>query len=88
MNGAVPARANDLSQSLSVILICLVDLHLKGSARMPGIKTDNFESEIAELMNKPRRHRSSLDPYKDIVSRVPKHGAVDLIRNRGALTPP
>src|SRR5437660_1634016 len=60
VNGPVPASANDLSQSLCVILIRLIDLHLETSARMPGIEANDFEPEIAEFMHKPRRHRSSL----------------------------
>src|ERR1700756_2103146 len=31
VNGPVPASADDLSQSLRVVLICLVDLHLKAA---------------------------------------------------------
>ena len=61
-----------MAGSMPLLLIC-IDLHLKGSTRVPGIKTDNFKSEIAELMYEPRRHRSCLDPYTHIVSRMPPH---------------
>jgi hypothetical protein len=88
MNRPVPAGANDLSQSLRVVLIRLIDLHLEGGARMPGIETNDFEPEIAEFMHEPRRHRSGLDPYSNIISRMPMHHTADLFWNRGALTPP
>jgi hypothetical protein len=55
---------------------------------MPGVETNDFESEIAEFMHKPRRHRSCLNPYADILARVPPYRSVDLFWNRGALTPP
>jgi len=53
VNGPVPSRANDLSQSLRIVLIRLIDLHLKGSACMPGVETNDFEPEIAEFMHQP-----------------------------------
>jgi hypothetical protein len=62
VNGSVPSRANDLSQSLRVVLIRLIDLHLKGSACMPGVETNDFEPEIAVFMHQPWRHRSGLWP--------------------------
>jgi hypothetical protein len=82
VNGPVPASANDLSQSLRVILIRLVDLHLKGGSCMPGIETNDFEPEIAEFMHQPWRHRSGLNPYADIISRMPQHHIADLFWNR------
>ena len=88
VNGPVPASANDLSQSLRVVLIRLVDLHLEGAARMPGIETNDFEPEIAEFMHQPWRHRSGLDPYAGLVPRMPTDQNGDLFWNRGALTPP
>jgi hypothetical protein len=88
VNGPVPASANDLSQSLRVVLIRLVDLHLEGAARMPGIETNDFEPEIAEFMHQPWRHRSGLDPYAGLVPRMPADQNGDLFWNRGALTPP
>ena len=66
VNGPIPASANDLSQSLRVVLIRLVDLHLEGGACVPGIETNDFEPEIAEFMHQPWRHRSGLDPYVDV----------------------
>ncbi len=62
-----PPSANDLSQSLRVVLIRLVGLHLEGGARMPGIETNDLEPEIAEFMHQPWRHRSGLDPYTGVI---------------------
>ena len=50
MNGPLPASANDLSQSLCVVLIRRVDPHLEGGMRMPAIDTNDFEPEIAEFI--------------------------------------
>jgi hypothetical protein len=49
VNRSIPAGANDLGQSLGVILIILVDLHLERGARMPRIEANHFEAEIAQL---------------------------------------
>jgi hypothetical protein len=88
VNGPVPASADDLSQSLRAVLICLVDLHLKGGSCMPGIETYDFEPKIAEFMHQPWRHRSGLDSYADVISRMPQHHIADLFRDRGTLAPP
>jgi hypothetical protein len=88
MNRPVPPGANDLSQALRVVLIRLVDLHLEGGARMPGIETNDFEPEIAEFMRQPRRHRSSFDPYASVISCIPTHHSIDLFWNGRALAPP
>jgi hypothetical protein len=88
VNGPVPARANDLSQSLGVVLIRLVDLHLKGGTRMPSIETNDFEPEIAEFMHQPWRHRSGLDPYAGVIPRMPADQNADLFWICGALAPP
>src|SRR5580700_4140735 len=85
VNGPVPASANNLSQSLRVVLIRLVDLHLQGGTRMPGIETNDFEPEFAEFMHQPWRHRSGLDPYAGLVPRMQADQNGDLFWNRGAL---
>jgi hypothetical protein len=66
----------------------LVDLHLEGGACVPGIQTNDFEPEIAEFMHEPWRHRSGLDPYSSVTSRMPADQNADLFWNRGALAPP
>jgi hypothetical protein len=71
-----------------VVLIRLVDLHLKGGSCMPGIETYDFEPKIAEFMHQPWRHRSGLDSYADVISRMLQHHIADLFWNRGALAPP
>jgi hypothetical protein len=81
VNGPVPAGANDLSQSLRVVLVRLIDLHLEGGSRMPGVETNNVKAEIAEFMYEPRRHRSSFDPYASVISRISTHQNVDLFWN-------
>jgi hypothetical protein len=88
VNGPMPTGANDLSQSLRVVLICLIDLHLKSGTRMPGVKTHNFEAEIAEFMNEPWRHCSSFDSYAGVVSCMSTHHSIDLFRNGRALATP
>jgi hypothetical protein len=85
MNRTVPPSANDLGQSLRVVLIGFIDLHLEGSACVPGVETNDFEPEIAEFMHEPWCHRSSLDPYASVISRMPADQNADLFWNRGAL---
>jgi hypothetical protein len=55
---------------------------------MPGVETKDFESEIAKPMRQPWRHRSSLDPYADVISHMPTHYTMDLFWNCEALVPP
>jgi hypothetical protein len=88
VNGPVPSRANDLSQSLRIVLIRLIDLHLKGSACMPGVETNDFEPEIAEFMHQPWGHRSGLDPYAGVAPRMPADQSIDLFWIWEALAPP
>ncbi|MDQ6702695.1 MAG: hypothetical protein M3Z96_06130 [Pseudomonadota bacterium] len=88
MNGPIPTGANDLSQALRVVLIRLIDLHFKSGTRMPGVKTHNFEAEIAEFMHEPWRHRSSFDPYASVISCIPTHHSINLFWNGRALAPP
>jgi hypothetical protein len=71
MNRPVPPGANNLSQSLRVVVIGLVDLHLESGARMPGVETNDFEPEIAKLVHEPWRHRSGLDLNAGVISRMP-----------------
>jgi hypothetical protein len=78
MNRTVPPSANDLGQFLRVVLIGFIDLHLKGSACVPGVETNDFEPEIAEFMHEPWCHRSGLDPYASVISRMPADQNADL----------
>jgi hypothetical protein len=50
VNGPIPTSANDLSQSLRVVLVRLVDLHLASGARMPGVKTNPEREGQARAM--------------------------------------
>jgi hypothetical protein len=83
INRTVPPGANDLSQSLRIVLISLVDLHLEG-----GACGNDFGPEIAQFMHQPWRHRSGLDPYAGVISRMPADQNAHLFWNRGALAPP
>ena len=64
MNRSVPPSTDDLSQSFRVILIGFVDLHLEGSACVPGVETNDFQAKIAEfarsLCERPLPHADSL----------------------------
>jgi hypothetical protein len=88
VNGPEPAGANDLSQSLRVVLIRLIDLHLEGGAGVPSVETNDFKSESAEFMHEPWRHRASLDPNAEVIARMSTHHSGDLFRRGGALAPP
>ena len=70
MNRPVPSRSNDLRQSLSVVLISLIDLHLKGGACMSCIETNDFAFQITEFMHEPRRIERIATEY-----RLPKEEA-------------
>jgi hypothetical protein len=48
VNGPVPASANDLSQSLRVVLIRLVDLHLEGG--VPSREWLEFEGGVISAL--------------------------------------
>jgi len=87
-NGPAPAGANDLSQSLGVVLIRLIYLHLEGGADVPSVETNDFKSESAEFMHKPWRHRASLDPNAGVIPRMSTHRCGNLFRRRGALATP
>jgi hypothetical protein len=50
VNRPEPAGSDDLSQSLRVVLIRLIDLHLEGGAGVPSVETNDFKSESAEFM--------------------------------------
>jgi hypothetical protein len=78
VNRPIPAGANDLGQSLGVILIILVDLHLERGARMPRVEANHLEAEIAQFMHNPWRHGAGFDPYPSIVARVSAQGGADL----------
>ena len=79
MNRPVPSGPNDLSQSLRIVLIRLVDLHLEGSACVPDVETNDFEAKIiTEFMHEPWCHRSGLDPYAGVISRMPADQNGDL----------
>jgi hypothetical protein len=59
----------------------LVDLHLEGSARVPGVETNDFKPEIAEFMHEPWRHRSGFHPHSCVSSRMPADQNPDLFWN-------
>jgi hypothetical protein len=85
---AIPTRTNDLSQSLGVILIILVDLHLEGGARMPCVEANHVEPEIAKFMHNPRRHGAGFNPNPRIIARISTHRGPDILREVGRSAAP
>src|SRR6266478_5075203 len=88
MHRPIPSRAHDLRQSLSVVLIGLVDLHFERSPRMPCIKACDGKTATAQLVHQPWRHRTGLDTDAGIRSAMLPHGTLDLFRIGGALATP
>src|SRR6516165_8749004 len=88
MHRPIPSRAHDLRQSLSIVLIGLVDLHFEHSPRMPRVKACDRETTAAQLMHQPWRHRTGLDTDAGILAAMPPDRTLDLIRIRGALAAP
>ena len=60
----------------------------EGALRANDDETNDLEPEIAEFMREPWLHRTGLDSYEGINSRMPADQNVGLFWNRGALTPP
>jgi hypothetical protein len=88
MHGPVPACPHDLCQTLSVVLVRLVDLHLEGRTGMPGIKADHLKLSPAQLVDQPGRHGACLDPDRRSTSRMPSNDLLDLFWIRRALAAP
>jgi hypothetical protein len=88
MHRPIPTRAHDLRQSLRIILIGLVDLHLECSPRMPGVKASDVEPAATQFVYQPWRHRTGFDTDTGILSGVPTHRPLNLFRVRRALAPP
>jgi hypothetical protein len=77
-----------LRQSLRIILIGLVDLHLERSPRMPGVKARDVEPAAAQFVYQPWRHRTGFDADTGILSAMTTYRPLDLFRVRRALTTP
>ena len=88
MHRPIPTRAHDLRQSLRIILIGLVELHLECSPRMPGVKASDVEPAATQFVYQPWRHRTGFDADTGILSGMPTHRPLNLFRVRRALTPP
>ena len=88
VHSPVPACPHDLRQSLGVVLVCLVDLHLEGRTGVPGVKADHVEFSPAQFVDQPRRHGACLDPNRCSISRMLPNGLLDLLRMRRALAAP
>jgi len=88
VHGPIPARAHDLRQPLRVVLVGLVELHLERGACVPGVQAGDVEPSAAQFMHEPRRHRTGFQPDMRVVSRMPPHHPLDLLRVRGALATP
>src|SRR5215472_3028287 len=88
MHRPIPSRAHDLRQSLSIVLIGLIDLHFERSPRMPRVKACDGETTTAQLMHQPWRQRTGLDTDAGILAAMPPDDTLDLFRFRGALATP
>jgi hypothetical protein len=67
-----------LHQSLRIVRIGLVDLHLERRPRMPRVKANDFEPASTQFVNQPRRHGTGLDPDTRIFFGVPAHNPLNL----------
>lgn len=81
----IPARAHDLSATLGIIPVVLVDLHLQRCTRMPGIEADNRKRPVAQLMHQPR---PGLNSDSRIYPGMSAKDGRNLIRHRAALAAP
>jgi hypothetical protein len=81
-----PPGTHDLGESLGIVLIGLVHLHLERGTGMSRVETNHIESSPAQFMHKPRRRRASFNPNTRIVFRMTPHSPLDWFRLRMALT--
>ncbi len=84
----IPFRPHDLRQTLGVVLVDLVHLHLQRSAGMPGVKANNIEPSCAQFMHKPWRHGAGLNADPGVLSRMPPYRPLDLPWVLSALAAP
>src|SRR5271166_537753 len=64
----------------SEFTVGLVHLHLECGTGMSRIEANNVKPSLAQFMHKPRRHRAGFDPNAGIVSRMPSHRPLNLLR--------
>src|SRR5271166_1712254 len=76
----IPSRAHDLREPLGIVPVGLVHLHLECGTGMSRIEANNVKPSLAQFMHKPRRHRAGFDPNAGIVSRMPSHRPLNLLR--------
>src|SRR5271166_2095210 len=76
----IPSRAHDLRQPLGIVPVGLVHLHLECGTGMSRIEADHVQPSLAQFMHKPRRHRAGFDPDAGIISRMPSHSPLNLLR--------
>jgi hypothetical protein len=69
-----------LRQSLRVILIGFVDLHLERSPRMPGIEARDVQTSAAQFVYQPWSHWTSFNADTGVLFGVPTHRPLDLFR--------
>jgi hypothetical protein len=77
-----------LRQPLGIIAVGLVELHAQRRSSMPRVKADHVETSRAELMNEPRRHRTSLNADPRPRASMLQHRPHNLLGRRNALAPP
>jgi hypothetical protein len=88
MHRPIPSRAHDLRQSLSIVLIGLIDLNFERSPRMPRVKVCDGKTTAAQLMHQPWRHRTGLDADAGILAAMPPDGPPGVFPDQGALAAP
>ena len=72
------SRAHELRQSLRIVRVGLVDLHLERRPRMPGVKACDFEPPAAQFVHQPWRHGTGLDADTRILLGMPTYHPLDL----------
>src|SRR6516225_5089760 len=88
MNGPIPPRAHDLRQSLRIVRIGLVDLHLECRPRVPSVQACDFEPAAAQFVHEPWRHGAGLDADTRILFGMPTHHPLNMFRVRRAMATP
>nr|WP_246777021.1 hypothetical protein [Microvirga sp. VF16] len=68
MDAAVPARADDLSQPFSIVVVGLVELHRQSGFDVARIETDHLHTLGAQPVHEPRHQRAGLNSDPEITT--------------------
>ena len=88
MHRAVPPCPHDLRQSFGIIAVSFVELHAQRRSSMARVKADHVETSQAELMNEPRRRRTSLNADTRLRAGMLQYCLRNMLRRGNALTSP